>query len=167
MVEKISKDGIPDRSVEMDEVARDWWQDDDARLLPGEEGGATTFAVEFEDGCRYFGYTSGNVFRRLVDLMSSPLDGGSDAFVREHGEQMAYLVWCVASGLGEICAKDLRDELVSQAPGEVYVAHETTVTTSNCWLKEGGPHVEVMSFAEWMELQETEADGPIPEYVFP
>ena len=157
MVETIGIDGVSDRSVEMDVVARDWWRDDDARLLPGEEGGATTFMVEFEDGCRYCGYTGGSVFERLRQLMGGSCDRGSNDFVREHGQQMVYVVWCVASNLDRSRARELRNQLASQAPGDLFVVDGTTLTASDCWLKEGAPEVEVMTFAEWANSREVHA----------
>ena len=154
MRESFGIHGVPDRFVETHLVARDWWREDDTRLLPGEGGGATVFTVEFEDGCRYFGYTRKNVFGRLSELMGGPLDRGSDGFVREHGQRMAYLVYCVTSGMERSRARELRDQLVSQAPGDVYVACGTTVTTSDCWLRECETEAEVLSFSEWTKTRE-------------
>ena len=140
-------------------VARDWWYHDGGRLLPGEERGHTVFVVDFYDGCKYVGYTRGSVFGRLSELMGGPLDRGSDGFVREHGQRMAYLVYCVTSGMERSCARQLRDELVSQAPVGVYWADGATVTTSRCWLREGETEAEVMSFGEWVKTRENEAGG--------
>ena len=147
----------------MNLVARDWWQEDDARLLPGEEAGTTVFAVAFQDGCWYFGYTSGSLFGRLCELRGDHLDRGADAFVRDHGQRMAYLVHCVASGLGESCAEKLRDQLMSQAPRDVYLVADTAVTTPDCWLGEEEPEVEVLSFSEWAKTNNYEANGGNPE----
>ena len=135
--------------VDVGLVATDWWQENDNRLLPGEDGGATVFVVEYEDGCRYLGYTGRSVFGRLTELMGGPFERGSDEFVREHGQRMAYLVYCIASGMGRSCARKLRDALVSQAPVGVYWADGATITTSRCWLLEGETEVEEMTFAEW------------------
>ena len=143
-------------------VAR-WWADAEGRRLPGEVGGVTVFVVSFEDGCSYFGYTRKNVFGRLSELMGGPLDRGSDGFVREHGRRMAYLVQCVASELERNRARELRDQLVSQAPVGVYWADGATVTTSRCRLREGETEAEVMSFAEWAKEFETQANGENPE----
>ena len=54
--------GVPAWFVDMFVTAQNWWREDDSRLLPGEEGGTTVFLVEFADGCRYCGHTSGGVF---------------------------------------------------------------------------------------------------------
>ena len=121
------------------------------------------FVVEFQDGCRYFGYTRKNVFGRLSELMGGPLDRGSNDFVREHGQRMVYLVQCVASELERSRAKELRDQLVSQAPGDVYVACGTTVTTSDCWLRECETEAEVLSFSEWTKTREIQHGAEDPE----
>ena len=71
--------------IDSSAVVAQWWADDDVRLLPGEEGGTSVFVVEYEDGCRYLGYTGRSVVRRLSELMAGPFVRGSDAFVREHG----------------------------------------------------------------------------------
>ena len=159
MGESFGIEGVPYRFVDIYLVARDWWREDDVRSLPGEESRTTVFVVDFRDGCRYFGYTRGSVFGRLSELMGGPLDRGSDGFVREHGRRMAYLVQCVASELERSRARELRDELVSQAPVGVYWADGATVTTSQCWLREGETDAQVMSFGEWMKTRENEAGG--------
>ena len=147
-------------------VAR-WWADAEGRRLPGEVGGVTVFVVSFEDGCSYFGYTRKNVFGRLTELMGGSFERGSDEFVREHGQRMAYLVYCVASDMERSCARRLRDQLVSQAPVGVYWADGATVTTSRCRLREGEPEAEVMSFAEWVKTRENEAGGEGTEITLP
>ena len=163
MRESFGIHGVPDRFVETHLVAREWWREDETRLLPGETGVATVFVVEYADGCRYFGYTRGSVFGRLTELMGGSFEPGSHDFVREHGQRMAYLVYCVASDMERICARRLRDELVSQAPVGVYWADGATVTTSRCWLREGETEVQVMSFAEWAKELETQTNGEDPE----
>ena len=59
--------GVPYRFASIYLVARDRWRDDDARLLPGEEGRRTVYQIEVRDGCQYFGYTRGGVFGWLID----------------------------------------------------------------------------------------------------
>ena len=59
--------GVPYRFAFIYLVARDRWRDDDARLLPGEEGRTTVYQIEVRDGCQYFGYTRGGVFGWLID----------------------------------------------------------------------------------------------------
>ena len=159
MVEKLKINGVPDGFADLGLLASDWWQEHDGRPLPGEAGGITVFTIDFWDGCRFFDYTRGSVFGRLSELMGGPLDRGSDGFVREHGRRMAYLVQCVASELERSRARELRDELVSQAPVGVYWADGATVTTFRCWLREGETDAQVMSFGEWMKTRENEAGG--------
>ena len=108
MRESFGIHGVPDRFVETHLVAREWWREDETRLLPGETGVATVFVVEYADGCRYFGYTRKNVFGRLTELMGGSFERGSHDFVREHGQRMAYLVYCVTSGMERSCARQLR-----------------------------------------------------------
>ena len=153
--------------ADQNRVARDWWRDDDARVLPGEESGTTVFVVEFQDGCQFFGYTHRSVFVRLGELMGGPLDRGSNDFVREHGRAMAYVVQCVRSSLDRSSARQLRDQLVSQAPGDVYVSDGATATTSHCGLREGETEAEVMSFGEWVKEFETQACGEGTEITLP
>ena len=159
MGEKLKINGVPDGFADLGLLVSDWWQEHDGRPLPGEAGGITVFTIDFWDGCRFFDYTQGSVFGRLSELMGGPLDRGSDGFVREHGQRMAYLVQCVASELERSRARELRDELVSQAPVGVYWADGATVTTSRCWLREGETDAQVMSFGEWMKTRENEAGG--------
>ena len=73
--------------------------------------------------------------------------------MREHGQGMAYVVQCVASGLDLNCARALRDQLVSKAPRDVYVAYGATVTTCHCQLREDVLEVEVLSFSEWVKMR--------------
>ena len=149
--------------IDSSAVVAQWWADDDVRLLPGEEGGTSVFVVEYEDGCRYLGYTGRSVVRRLSELMAGPFVRGSDAFVREHGQRVPYLVYCVESGLDKRQAQQLRDRLVSEAPVGVYWADGATLTTSRCRLREGEPEAEVMSFAEWAKELGTQTNGENPE----
>ena len=89
--------------------------------------------------------------------MSGPLDLRSNDLVREHGQRMAYVVQCVSSSLDRSCAKQLRDQLVSQVPGDADETNGTTVTTSHCGLREGETEAEVMSFSEWTNTREKSA----------
>ena len=163
MSEKSGTDSVRGQSEEMCLIASDWWREDGVRLLPGEKGRSTVFVLEFQDGCRYAGYSNEGVFGRLAELMAGVLAPGSDEFIREHGRRMAYSVHCVASDLDRSRARALRDELVSQAPGDAYVALGSAVTTAHCWLMEGEPEVKVLSFSEWAETRGSEDGTPIPE----
>ena len=159
---------VPAGLAEQIKFARDWWHDDPVCLLPGEEGGHTVFVIEFYDGCKYFGYTRKSVVARVASLMSESGGWGSNAFVREHGGSVPYVVRCVASNLDQRQGRQLRDLLVARAPGDVYVAYGTTAITSDCWLSEGDTEeAEVMSFSEWIKTRETQADTEVSEYEFP
>ena len=105
------------------ETRRVGWHDDPVCLLPGEEGGHTVFVIEFYDGCKYFGYTRKSVVARVASLMSESGGWGSNAFVREHGGSVPYVVRCVASNMDQRQGRQLRDLLVARAPGDVYVAY--------------------------------------------
>ena len=87
------------------------------------QGGHTVFVIEFYDGCKYFGYTRKSVVARVASLMSESGGWGSNAFVREHGGSVPYVVRCVASNMDQRQGRQLRDLLVARAPGEVYVAY--------------------------------------------
>ena len=102
--------------------------------LPGEEGGATVFQIEFRDGCRYFGYTEGGVFARVAALAGGRLGLGENQFVSEHAACVPYLVWCVASGLESSQARELRNLLVSEAPEGRTQRSDTTLESAGCWL---------------------------------
>ena len=145
----------------------EWWENAEGRRMPGEEGGYTVFTIEFWDGCRYFGYTQGSVFECVSDLGCGPVEVSQNKFVVEHGGQMAYVVQCVRSSLDRSSARQLRDQLVSQAPGDVYVADGSTATTSACLLREGESEAEVMSFGEWVKTRENEAGGEGTEITLP
>ena len=114
---------VPAWLAEQIKFARDWWHDDPVCLLPGEEGGHTVFVIEFYDGCKYFGYTRKSVVAWVASLMSESGGWGSNAFVREHGGSVPYVVRCVASNMDQRQGRQLRDLLVARAPGDVYVAY--------------------------------------------
>ena len=60
---------------------------------------------------------------RVASLMSESGGWGSNAFVREHGGSVPYVVRCVASNMDQRQGRQLRDLLVARAPGDVYVAY--------------------------------------------
>ena len=134
MRESFGIHGVPDRFVETHLVAREWWREDETRLLPGETGVATVFVVEYADGCRYFGYTGDGVAGRVASLISDVGGWGANAFVREQAGGGPYLVRCVASNLDEWQARKLRDLMVTEAPGEWAFSSGTTLESAGCWL---------------------------------
>ena len=52
MADDVGTDGVRAQFVETQLVAREWWREDETRLLPGERGKNTVFVVEYADGCR-------------------------------------------------------------------------------------------------------------------
>lgn len=130
---------LPASSAELFQLARDWWRDDDARLLPGEEGGRTVFVVDFRDGCRYFGYTRGSVFNRVASLLCELEGSGANPFAVQHAARIPYVVRCVATRLSESQARQLRRLLVSESPGRLTQVGGAVARSVSCWLTEETP----------------------------
>ena len=86
--------GVPAWFVDVFVTAQNWWQDDDSRLLPGEEGATTVFLVEFADCCRYCGYTSEGVFSRLRELMGVLSTLGP--MISRWNTVAGWFTWCAA-----------------------------------------------------------------------
>ena len=114
--------------------ARQWWLDDHARRLPGEEGGHTVFAIEFYDGCKYFGYTKDDVSYRAMSLITDVGGWGTNLFVEEHAKRVPYLVRCIRSGMDECEARQLRSLLLSFAGENRRVGSKSILETAACWL---------------------------------
>lgn len=129
------------------EIARQWWLESDGRRVPGQSDGVTVFEIIFQDECRYFGFTGASVFEQVVDVRANP-------FISEHCQQMAYVVRCVRSGLDRRGGRELRDQLVAQAPEGSFRIDGTTVTTADCCVHREANDVEVMSFAEWVKTND-------------
>lgn len=88
-------------SSESSQFAKNWWNDDKARPLPGEEQDHTVFVIDFYDGCKYFGYTKEFVPYRTASL-SAPLGGwGPSVFVQEHAQHVPYVIRCIRSNLDD------------------------------------------------------------------
>ena len=68
MTQRVDLRNIPDDLKERVQFARDWWDDDETRRLPGEERLNTVFVIEYYDGCKYFGYTKEHVAYRVATL---------------------------------------------------------------------------------------------------
>ena len=154
---------MPGGLVDASAFVAEWWENAAGRRLPGENGGFTVFAIEFWDGCQYFDYTQGSVFERVSELGHGPVDVWQDQFVIEHVGQMAYVVRCVASNPGVGDARELRDLLVCEAPGEVRRSHGMTVEVRGCPLGDDAPPVFSMSFGEWVKSREGAAEREDPE----
>ena len=123
---------LPDRPMKHIQFAKEWWHDDEARLLPGEERGHTVF--DFYDGCKYFGYTKEQVFYRAVSLTTSYGGWGTNPFVEQHAQRVPYVIRCIKSNLDDHEARELRDLLVAQAPQNVERGRGKTIQTPNCWM---------------------------------
>ena len=80
----------------MNLVAKNWWRDDHFRSLPGEESQTTLFVVEFQDGCRHFGYTRGSVFGRLSELIGGSFQEWIERFREGTGSADGVPSACVA-----------------------------------------------------------------------
>ena len=122
---------LPDRPVKHIQFAKDWWHDDEARLLPGEEHGHTVFVIDYYDGCKYFGYTKEQVFYRAVSLTTQYGGWGTNPFVEQHAQRVPYVIRCIKSNLDDHEARELRDLLVAQAPQNVQHGRGKTIP-SNC-----------------------------------
>ena len=60
-----------------------WCETADGRRLPGEEGGCTVFAIQFWDGCHYFGVTDMSILDAVDDVVASPFLERRKLFVSE------------------------------------------------------------------------------------
>ena len=118
------------------DFARDWWNHDRFRLLPGEEDAHTVFVIDFYDRCKYFGYTKESVFYRAASLATNIDSWAPNAFVMEHAQRVPYTIRCIKSGLNDLQAKRLRNILVAQAPQNLLNPRGCVVQTANCWLSE-------------------------------
>ena len=118
------------------DFARDWWSADRFRLLPGEEGDHTVFAIDFYDRCKYLGYTKESVFYRAASLAAHIDSWAPNVFVMEHAARVPYTIRCIKSGLNDLQARRLRTVLVAQAPRNLSIPRGSIVQTPNCWLHE-------------------------------
>ena len=125
---------VPHHLVEQLRFAREWWPDDQARRLPGEERGHTVFVIEFYDGCKCFGYTKEDVTYRVASLVAYLGGWGPNLFVEEHARCVPYVVRCLRSGMDQSGARQLRSLLVSLAPANKLVGSKTMVETEDCWI---------------------------------
>ena len=127
---------FPERLDPNTQFAKDWWSADRFRLLPGEEGAHTVFAIDFYDRCKYFGYTKELVFYRAASLAAHIDSWAPNAFVMEHAQRVPYTIRCISSGLNDLQARRLRNMLVAQAPQNLLAPRGSIVQTPNCWLHE-------------------------------
>ena len=121
---------LPHPPMEHVQFAGNWWYDDKARPLPGEECGYTVFVIDFYDGCKYFGCMKEYVAYRAAALSAYIGGWGPNFYVQQ---QVPYVVRCIKSNLNNDDAKELRDMLVAMAPENVQ-RRGNTVQTANCWV---------------------------------
>ena len=122
-------------TAQLARLAAEWWRNDLIRTLSGEEGGYTVFALDFYDGCKYFGYTKESIQDRVATLGSNIGPWQPNQFVIEHAsEQVPYIVRCIASNLTKQIAKELRDFLVALAPEEDLRDRGPTTRANKCWV---------------------------------
>ena len=153
MAENCAMEGLA-QVVDMHLVARDWWQENDGRPLPGEAGGTTVYAVEFWDGCVAFEYTQGSVFERVSELGFGPVESWRNRFVAAHAVEMAYIVRCVDSDLTVAEAVELVNRLVVAAPGGMELRGSGALEHPECFLGEHALEPVTMSFGEWVKTRE-------------
>ena len=125
---------FPDHTTERIQFAKDWWNGDAFRLLPGEADDHTVYVIDFYDRCKYFGYTKEPVFHRAASLAANIGSWDTNTFVEEHAARVPYAIHCIKSGLNDLQARRLRDILVAQAPENVLADCGNVVQTHNCWL---------------------------------
>ncbi len=159
MAEKFGMEGAADQVVDTHLVARDWWQENDGRLLPGEAGGITVYAVEFWDGCRLFDYTQGSAFQRVSELGFGAVEVWRNRFVAEHMGQMAYVVRCVTSDLTVADAAEVVNRLVVVAPVGMLPLGGGALEHPECFLGENALEPVTMSFGEWVKTREAAETG--------
>ena len=166
MNKKLDISRMPPPPADQNTISRDWSHYDSGRLLPGEEGGYTVFAVEFWDGCRFFDYTQGSVFERVSELGFGPVEVWRNNFLSEHMGQMAYVVRCEASSLAVADALELVTRLVVAAPGGMELRGSGALEHPECFLGEHALEPVTMSFGEWVKTRETaETKGSVSSLI--
>ena len=136
------------RSSESNQFAKNWWNDEKARPLPGEDQDHTVFVIDFYDGCKYFGYTKEFVACRAASL-ATPMGGwGPNAFVQEHAQHVPYVIRCIRSNLDDQGAKELRGLLIAAAPENVHRGRGSSIQTQGCWLLHHEESPDTIPFLE-------------------
>lgn len=131
-----------------------WWENAEARRLPGEEGEHTVFMIEFWDGCRYFGVTSASILDAVDDLVASPFLDRRSLFVSDHCGRMGYVVKCVGSALAQEVAEQLRADLVRHSSDDSDSKEAGVVVGDSCVFAEVPKEPVRMSIGEWMKARE-------------
>lgn len=134
MTQRVELGKSLDHPVGHTQFAKDWWNSDAFRLLPGETDDYTVFVIDFYDRCKYFGYTKDPVLARTASLAANIGSWQTNTFVEEHAARVPYAIHCIKSGLNDLQARRLRDTLVTQAPENILTSRGSVVQTHKCWL---------------------------------
>ena len=156
------------QGIEIDAVANglvgeafvaEWWENARCRRLPGEDDGFTVFAIEFWDGCRFFGVTDMTILDAVDDLVASPYPDLRSRFASEHCVQMGYVVRCVGSSLTQGLAEQLLSDLVVRFAGDVD-SNEAGVVVGDACVFSAVPKEPIrMSFGDWVKTREQSVTG--------
>ena len=143
----------------------EWLETANGRRLPGEEGGCTVFAIQFWDGCGYFGVTDMSILDAVDDVLASPFLDRRSEFASDHCGQMGYVVRCVGSDLAQELAEQLRSDLVHQSSvdSDSNEAGAGVVVGDSCVFAEVPKAPVRMSIGDWMKAREQSVIGEIPE----
>ena len=74
---------FPNHTAERIQFAKDWWNGDAFRLLPGEANDHTVYVIDFYDRRMYFGYTKEPVFHRAASLAANVGSWDTSIFVEK------------------------------------------------------------------------------------
>ena len=141
----------------------EWRENADGRRLPGEEGGCTVFAIQFWDGCHYFGVTDISILDAVDDLVASPFLERRSLFVSDHCGQMGYVVRCVGSDLTQELAEQMCSDFVSQLAVDSD-SNEAGVVVGDGCVFAAVPKAPIrMTIGDWMKAREQSFSGEIPE----
>ena len=143
----------------------EWLETADGRRLPGEEGGYSVFAIQFWDGCRYFGVTDMSILEAVDDLVASPFLDRRSLFASDHCGHMGYVVRCVETNLAEELAEQLRADLVHQSSvdSDSDEAGAGVVVGDGCVFAAVPKAPIRMTIGDWMKAREQGISGEIPE----
>ena len=146
-------------------LVAEWWEKADGRRLLGEEGGWTVFAIQFWDGCHYFGVTDMSILDAVDDLVAAPFLERRSLFVSDHCGQMGYVVRCVGSDLAQELAEQLRADLVHQSSvdSDSNEAGAGVVVGDGCVFAAVPKAPIRMTIGDWMKAREQGFSGEIPE----
>ena len=143
----------------------EWLETVNGRRLPGEEGGCTVFAIQFWDGCRYFGVTDMSILGSVDDVVASPFLDRRSEFASDHCGQMGYVVRCVGSNLAQEIAEQLRSDLVHQSSvdSDSNEAEAGVVVGDGCVFAAVPKAPIRMTIGDWMKAREQGVIGDTPK----